>query len=111
VVGDRVDHRDGTARLTRGLERLRAQVLLRLDRDDRGDRLGVVREVRAAARADLDDPSAQALERLAAQLALGVALVGGDPGGEAGEERVVDRGGHVQPRVLTAIDIGRRGGR
>ena len=43
-----------------------AQVALRLDRDDLGDRVGVVGEVEPVAGADLDDPSAEAFEQAAA---------------------------------------------
>jgi hypothetical protein len=95
VVGHRVDHPNRAARLACGVYRLGAQVGLRLDGDELRDRVRVVLEVRSAARADFDHPSAQPRHGVASELPLLVALLGRDEGGELREQRMLDLGPHV----------------
>jgi hypothetical protein len=99
-VGDRIDDRDRPAARVRRLDRLRAQVRLRLDRDQLGDRVGVVREVGPAPRADLDHPAAQAGERLAPVVALHISLARRQEGRDAGEQRMLHLCGHPSEHTV-----------
>lgn len=90
-VGDRVDHLDLDTSVGARLEGTSTQVVLRLYRDDLLDRPGIVREGRSVAGADLDHPSAEALEEGFAMLA-GTAsfTLGGNALVKAREERMMD---------------------
>jgi hypothetical protein len=89
-----VDHADGDGSLLGGGFGQGAEVRLRLDGEQLGDRWRVVGEVEAVAGADLQDPAGQAGEEGAAVLegALGVHGRAG-PGEDAGEDRVSLAGG------------------
>jgi cyclase len=89
-TGHGVEHAHRHRCLARSLLGLGAQVALGFDRDDFLDGAGVVAEVGAVARAQLDDPARQAREQTLALLT-DLALHQADEAvEEAGEDRMVD---------------------
>jgi hypothetical protein len=94
-VGQPLHHLDLDGRLLRGLRRLLAHVALRLDGQHVRHGLRVEAEPDAAAGPDVHDPAGYPVEQLAPLLVATLAqLERGHLRLEAGEERVVNGGGH-----------------
>ena len=92
ALGQPVDHGDRHRGPRGRSDRVLPQVRLRLDGQHLVDRRRVVREVRAGARTDLDDPPGEARQQPRAVLGGPVRLHGGgDPDPQAGEPGVLHR--------------------